>query len=186
MRPVAEQREGANRNLDTLQALEPAHEEEQSTGAVSDLAASLGAVDRLEHREVDAGRDDEDSSRVGAVRRRDQQVRLPSDLALHDDAKLRFGASAVGQRPVFDQAERVRHVRPAGGQLRPDDACDLAGQPVVGEDEVVAHAFACRELQDAVRKCGDLVEEGVFVDAGTDGQIDDPRQSRQGLAVGVV
>src|SRR5207302_1870170 len=113
MRAVAEQREGANRNLDTLKPLEPAHKEQQSTGAVSDFAASLGSIDRLEHREVDARRDDEDSSRVGAVRldqvgalvvrRRDQEVRLLRDLALHPDAKLRLGTSPLGKRPVFDQ-----------------------------------------------------------------------------------
>ena len=42
--------EGPDRDLDALQALEPADEEQESSGTVADLAPRLGAVDRLEHR----------------------------------------------------------------------------------------------------------------------------------------
>src|SRR3984893_7977384 len=64
---VPQQTEGANRNLDTFEALQPADEKEHAPGAVADLATGNRAIHRLERREIDTRRHDGYTVRVGAI-----------------------------------------------------------------------------------------------------------------------
>ena len=67
-------------------------------------------------------------------------------------------------------------VRPAAGKPGTQQARDLAGQPVMREEEVVVDALALGELGDPRRKTRHLVVERVLVKPATGRQVDDPRQ----------
>src|SRR5207249_3466619 len=184
--PVAKQGESANRDLDALQTLEPADEEEQALRAVADLAPGLCAVDGLEHREVDAWRDDEDALGVRSVlvdkvrafllRGRDQNVGLLRDLAFDSDPQRRLRSRALREAAVLDQAESMGDVRPASRQARSKDARDLAREPVVREKQVVDSPLVLGEAGDPPRKRRHLVEERVLVQTPSGRKIDDARE----------
>ena len=73
---------------------------------------------------------------VGAIRidqliglvagRREKHVGLLGDLALQLDAQRWLWPRAARKAAVLDQPQRVSDVRPPGGQLRPQQARDLA------------------------------------------------------------
>ena len=182
--PIAQECEGPDCHLDPFQPLEPADEKQQPAWPVSDLPPCLFAVDRLEHREVDAGRDHNDAFRIGSVAldqvggllagRRDQEIGLARDLSFHPDSEGRLGVGALRKRSVLDQPQGVRDVRPARRHLRPEETSDLAREPVVGEQHVV-RAFPFGEPEDLVRERRHLVVEAVFVEIPSGGEVDHAR-----------
>ena len=132
---VAEQRQGADRDVDTLQSFQPAHEKDERP-TKSDLPPRLGPIEGPEGCEVDSRRDDENAIRVRAISvdqllafvrcRNDEQVGLLRDLTLDTDPGRGLRTRAAGKVLILDQAQSVRDVRPAGGQLRPQKASDLS------------------------------------------------------------
>ena len=196
MAAVPQQGEGANRHLDAFQAFEPSDEQKHAAGSISDLPACLAAVDRLENRQVDAGRDDTHPFGVGPVSRhqvhaflggrRDEEVRLLRDLTFHANTKRGLRAGSGRQGPVLDQSKRVRDVGPSPGQLRPEQARDLAGQPVVREEKVVGDAFTLREIHDLDGERRHLVVERVLVQPASGRQVDHSRQRGEVFDNGVL
>ena len=101
---IAQQRQRADGDVHALEALEAADEQQQPAGSVADLASRIGAIDRLECREVDTGRDHLHAVGVRAVQldqvvslvlgRPDQQVGLLRDLALDANPQRRLRAGA--------------------------------------------------------------------------------------------
>src|SRR5439155_11159582 len=144
MLAVAQQRKRADRDLDALEALEPADEQHQPAGAVADLPASLSAVEGLEGGQVDARRHDENTLGVSPIGSNqvvtfvrggnDKQVRLLGDLAFHTYALRRLRARAARQSPVLDEAEGVRRMRPTGPHLWAQQAGDQRWGPVRSEE----------------------------------------------------
>ena len=191
MLAIPKECEGTDRDLDALQALEPADEEQESSGTVADLAPCLRAVDRLEHRQVDARRDHEHAVRVRSIQvdevaalllgRRHQDIGLLRDLPLDADADVRLGPSALRQGAVLDEAQRVGDVRPARRQPGAQEARDFARQPVVREEKVVRRALAAGEVCDSPGERGDLSVEGVLVQAGAGREIDHARKRGEAL-----
>jgi hypothetical protein len=137
-----------------------------------------------------------DMPRVGSVEpdqvvgliggRADEQVRLLRDLAFDSNPQRRLGLGAAGERAVLDQAERVRGVRPGHAHVWSEQARDLARQPVVRVEHVVAQVLALGKGSDPGRKSWDLPVEGVLVQAASGGQINDAREGRKRLDRGVV
>src|SRR5438105_10952154 len=65
--PVTQQCEGADRDVDALQPLEPADKENDASVRIADLAARLGAIEGLEHRQVHTRRHDDHLFGIGAI-----------------------------------------------------------------------------------------------------------------------
>src|SRR6266852_5401397 len=158
MGTVTEQGQGTNRNVDSLQPLEPSDVEKQRPIVVADLPARLVSIERTEGGEVDSRRNHENPILVGAVRvdqllrlipgRSHEQVSLLGNLSLDPDAETRLRPGATGQAPVLDQPERVGDVSPTCRQPWPQQVGDLAGQPVVREEQVVPDPFGGCEGSD--------------------------------------
>ena len=138
----------AQQHVGPLQRLEPADEQQREGIGPQPETRTCGCRRTgREHVEVDTGRDGADPARVGAVERdefgrlvgggRDQPVGLGDHLFLADDAGLRLRVVTVGEQQVLHLRQGVGgvdewHPPPLAGQ-----PADLAGEPVVGVDEVV-------------------------------------------------
>ena len=70
---------------------------------------------------------------------------------------------------------------PACGKLRPQQARDLAGEPVVGEQEVVLEILAGRKRGHLGGERGHLVQERVLVQTSAGGQVDHTGERGEGL-----
>ncbi len=97
------------------------------------------------------------------------------DLAFHANPQGGLGASAARERSILDQAEGVRGVRPGHSHLLAQQARDLARQPVVRIEHVVAEVLALGKRPDPGGKTRNLVVERVLVQAAPGRQIDDAR-----------
>src|SRR5450759_4087979 len=186
MLAVTQQTERADRDLDPLEALEPAHEEQQAPASVTDHAPSLRPIQWLERPEVDAGRNHVDALGVGAIAldqllglvrgRSDQEVRLLRKLTLDANTQLGFRSGAGRERAVLHESERVGDVSPTGREVWPEQASNLAREPVVRVKEVVCDLLAGRELRDLCGERWHLAIQGVLVKPVARGEVDHPRQ----------
>src|SRR5438105_4613298 len=77
-------------------------------------------------------------------------------------------------------------MRPARGESRPQQARDLARQPVVGEEEVVGNPVAAGQLRDPSGERRDVAKKRVLVDALARGQIEHARERGKLLHGGIV
>ena len=194
---------GPEKDVGRLQRLQPA-DEEQQVGVLGDAEAAARGPLRAgrEQTEVDARRDGHDLSGVGAVEVDelvgllvgvgDQPVGGRDDLGLADRPGRGLRGVTVGQRQVLDPRHGVHrvdegHVPALGGQPG-----DLAGEPVVGVDQVVPAGRAGRlqphqpggegaQLRRQVL-LGQALEgpRGHVPDGDAGGQLDGRRQVRAG------
>src|SRR5260370_2480192 len=121
MGAVAEKSQSADRDVDALEAFEPADEEDYRS-VQPDLPARLGAIKRPEGGEVDARGHDENAIGARAVsvdqllalvrRRGNEQVGVPRNLGLDLDPDRRLGARTAGAVLVLHRAQRVGALRP--------------------------------------------------------------------------
>jgi len=123
MPPVrGQQGQGPEYQVDALQTLQAAHEDEEAPVRMADLAARQRPQLGLEGEQVDAWRDGRQSVGPHPVdppqlialggRADHQEVGAAGDVALSGEAELRLRRVARGQLPVLDHRQRVRRVHP--------------------------------------------------------------------------
>ena len=173
-----EQREGAQEDVDSLDLLDPADEEDQALALIAaELFSGVGLTDRMEHDWIDAAGDHGDAGGIGPVEatklveldvaRRDDRRGLPDRLALDVDPDVALTVDVLVQDLAFHEAERVEHLHDRDLPALLERAGDLGGEPVVRVDDVVRAALSL-DLFDELRRCvfdellGELVE--VLVD----------------------
>ncbi|GAA2968306.1 hypothetical protein GCM10020227_40650 [Streptomyces flavovirens] len=172
--------DGAQQDVRRLQRLDTAGEErdqgvlrQPQPGAGGGAggfprAQALGARgERTEAFEVDAGVDDGHTGGVGLVEAdelvrllggvRDEPVGGVHDLRLTDDPGGGLGAVTLGERGVLDLRHGVHRVDQRDAPALGGEPADLAGEPVVGVDEVVvAGAVAGPRLHHPVGEGAEL------------------------------
>src|SRR5690606_34170696 len=155
--------DGAEQHVGGLEGLDASCEErdQRVLGQAEAGAGGGAAVGGAEAGEVHAGVDDGDLGGVGAVvvdelagllvGVGDQPVGGGDDLGLADDAGGGLGGVAVGQVGVLDLGHGVHGVHQRHAPALGGEPADVAGEPVVGVDQVVvAGAVAGPGLHDAV------------------------------------
>ena len=151
-------RERADRDVRTLVGLQAAHEQREPEAGQVEPRPRLGPIGRDEDRMVDAGRNDPDPLRIGAVeadelprllgRRREDPVGLADHPLLAPQAFEGLRRLTSSEGVVLDLAERVER----GNERHTEDVLgrppDPAGQPVVAVDDVVAVALLASDAED--------------------------------------
>ncbi|CAM5453397.1 hypothetical protein SPURM210S_06586 [Streptomyces purpurascens] len=113
----------------------------------------------------------------------DEAVGGGDDLGLADDAGGGLGAVAVGQVGVLDLGHGVHGVHQGDAPALGGEPADVAGEPVVGVDQVVvAGAVVGPCLHDAVGEGAQLGGEVLLVEALVGAGVDVPDQRRRGPA----
>ena len=131
-----------------LERLDPAGEQEhQRVRGDATRGSRRGLVLRPEDGRVDAGVDDLDPAGLGAVEVDqllglevgvgDEHVGGLDHLLLPDHPGDRLGGVALGERLVLDLRHGVHRVHQRNAPAVPGERADLAGEPVVGVDDVV-------------------------------------------------
>jgi hypothetical protein len=147
-RLLEEQGDRTQQHVGRLERLEPAGEQHHVRIERQPQVLTRGvSVAWTEDGEVHAGVDHLDAARVGVVQvdqllgldvgARDQHVRGLDDLLLPDDPGRRLRGVARGERLVLHLGHRVHGVHERDPPTVARQRADLAGEPVVGVNEVV-------------------------------------------------
>ncbi len=190
---VEQDRHGPQQDVRGLEGLYAAREE-RDQGVLREAEAGAGggaAVGGAEAVEVHAGVDHGDLGGVGRVVPDefvgllvgvgDEPVRGGDDLRLADHAGGGLGGVAVGQVGVLDLGHGVHGMHQGDAPALGGEPADVAGEPVVGVDEVVvAGAVAGPGLHHAVREGAQLGREVLLGEALVGPRVDVPDEDARG------
>jgi hypothetical protein len=185
------------RDLDALQALQPAGEDQQLlVRRHADKAFCLRFVDTLEGSEIDPRRHHRDALGRGAVltdqvlalggRARHQQVGFLRDAPLDQDPELWLRRGARCELAVLDATECVRDVNERQLEPAAQDETGGAGKPVMGVDEVVFDRVRLDELEHSRREAVDARDQFILGHLPLPGgDVDDPASGPERFALAI-